>query len=260
VSQAACDFIPLARLKGSSRPSHLIVLKGFFDGSERDGIVVLAGYIADDGFWPEMESAWARVLDGGPPMHATDAYNCQGDYEGWNLKDAHARIDECVALLHRLDRERFRAYSCVVPFHDFLRAAQQHPERFRDKSVRAFCVDHCVGPMFRHVGFDPGNPDKYLKQIFFDQNERFLHWMNRVYTAPRKRRPWWAYFCAGITPADSRLFLPLQASDVLAWVVGRCYTHGELQVQDWREALVSGYGPSAHVVYDYASLLAADWF
>jgi hypothetical protein len=260
VSLSACDFIPLARLKGSSQSSHLIVLKGYFDGSERHGIVVLAGYIAEDCLWPEMELAWANVLDGGPAMHATDAYNCQGDYADWNPNDAHARIDQCVALLHGLDRERFRAYSCVVPLDDFLRVAQHHPERFRNKSVRAFCVDHCVGPMFRHVGVDPHDPSKYLKQVFFDQNERFLHWMNRVFTAPKKRRPWWWSFCAGITPANSRLLLPLQAADVLAWVVGRCYTHCEPQVQEWREALVSGYGPSAHVVYDYASVLAADWF
>jgi hypothetical protein len=111
--------------------------------------------------------------------------------------------------------------------------------------------------MFRQVGADMADPTKNLKQIVFDRNERFLHWMNRVYTAPATRRAWWVPFVAGITAGDSSLILPLQAADVLAWVVGRQQAYADCP--EWHATLTVGYPTKAHAVYDCASLVDEVW-
>jgi hypothetical protein len=242
----------------SSRPSVFAVLKGHYDGGGNTGhgsvkTVALAGYFANDEDWIELEKPWAQVIGDGPAMHAYEAFHCCGKYKGWDRGAAHRRLGDCVEVLAALDRQRFHGVSCVVPIHEFERAKQDRP-RLEKKAIHALCVDHCVGPMFRSIGHDDRDPNRYMKQIVFDRNEKFLRYIDQVWRGPRSKHPWWVPYCDSVSSANSERVLPLQAADVLAWTVRRNYA--EHDCDEWHAALVSGYAdPSAHVVYDHARLL-----
>jgi hypothetical protein len=229
------------------------MLKGYYDGGGANGVsrpvVVLAGYFAEDAQWPQFEAAWSDALGDAPSMHAVHAYHRTGNYKGCNVHESRALLGRCVSVLAALDPAIFTAVSCVVPCEEYERVRTELAPLLQDKPIQAFCVDHTVGLMFQTIGADASEPTKHLKQIVFDRNEPFLHWMNRVYTAPPKRKVWWTSFVDNISVGDSSTVRGLQAADVLAWVVHRQYSQGDCP--EWHAALTVKTESSRHAVYTY---------
>jgi hypothetical protein len=231
------------------------VVRGYFDGGGAnnipDPVVALAGYFADDAAWPDLENAWAGVIGDGPPMHAAHAFAAAGVYAGWDRRESRNRLGKCVDILAALDRTRFTAVWCLVPADDYERVQNDRP-KLKDKPIHAFCVDHTVGLMLNQIGYDQNNPEKFLKQAYFDQNEGFVHHMYRVWTGPRALRPRWVELFDQISTAKSETVLPLQAADVLAWTIYRQYSRRD--VAEWYEALTFGWDTGTYHIYNYDSI------
>ena len=106
-------------------------------------------------------------------------------------------------------------------------------------------MDWCTGHLFNRLQRDENHPESVNIELVFDRNEKFLHWIHRVWTAPHEIRPTWAKKrrsgdklkarITSVRSGDMESFRALQAADVAAWVVNRHHTHQDREA--WYEML-----------------------
>lgn len=109
---------------------------------------------------------------------------------------------------------------------DYLRCKEDHPELY---SIESMCVNCCVSNS--DIG-DDGN-----LRLFFDQNERFLHKINRVWVKEkRKCLGGWPDQIQSNSPASAKESLLIQVADMLAWVARQ--EVGYKRASMWRLKLV----------------------
>jgi len=180
-----------------------------------------------------------------------------------------ALLDRAIAIVSGLRSDAFHPFGCVVDLADYRRAQPDcpelvsptlAPEPIKPKPAEAVCVDWCVGRLFGRVWYDRANPNPPDIELFFDRDEPFLHWINRVYNGEPAKRPWWAKRgrrngdprVAGIYPSSKKERPEIQAADIIAWVCNRHHTKGD--VGDWHAAITKGR-EADFKFYNYKRLL-----
>jgi hypothetical protein len=222
-----------------------VAIQGYYDGSVSYGVrrsVTLAGYAATPQKWAEFEAAWQGVLagDGTRPaarlLHMTDAHTLNGEFSaerGWTRAHVESLLNDVARCLNQLGRRddhepySFLGGSCTVPLDDYARAVEQLPNLKR-KEPEAICVD-CVaqialGMMAPLEG--RAHVDELKKvgsvELFFDQNERFFHKINRIWLQRRvSDRPKVLELVSDLKTGDAKMLAPLQAADYLAWLTNK---------------------------------------
>ena len=88
-----------------SQHRYTLMLRAYFDDSRySDGLVVVAGWVANEEQWVAFEADWRAALREAdvPEFHATDFYSARKHFDGWDL---HSKR-------HRKFAKKFAAIAC----------------------------------------------------------------------------------------------------------------------------------------------------
>lgn len=198
-----------------------MTIKAYFDGSGKSDnpdcrYLTLAGYVGTEDAWAAFEKAWDRVLNrwGCNYIHMREAKHrgalrdlisvCFGDIGCTTHKTAFCGAACTVDL---------EAYRCVC--HDL-------PDLQARKSPEDICVDAVVTVALRMLpASDQSETGKSgTIELWFDQDEAFLHRINRAWERKRKRPGIFKHF-SSIRSGAMKESPGLQAADVLAWHTNR---------------------------------------
>ncbi len=198
VREAAYFFHPLSLRE---RRKVMVVLHAYMDdsGSHKDShACVVAGYLGGVNRWKEFERRWRQVLDkyGVSEFHArvfwrrTPEGEGVEEYKGWNRQ----RLEEFLGHLLSVIEN-----TAIYPFASGI---------LRSEWSRLTLREQC----------NPG----LVMHLFFDDNKQTNAWATICYTrlkalAITEGAADAARKLDGLTFSDSRVALPLQAADLLAW-------------------------------------------
>lgn len=262
----------LSAFNSEVTPHVAVAAKAYYDGGGVSGkIVTLAGFAGRPGAWEEFERLWADVLagDGNRPrceyLHMTDAKALRKEFSrqrGWDEQKVDALLMDVFnkgigPLVNNQPEPRFVCASCSVLLDDYERACQHIPRLKQMKEPEAICVDHCLSIALQILPDAPQGEGFLGKlgcvELFFDQNERFLHKINRVWQRRKWRRDQsFMSLIASIVPADMRLVRPLQAADYLNWHV----TNHAFRADPVSQTLRWFLAPGAHIDIGYDQIMA----
>jgi hypothetical protein len=251
-------FYPMFRLCGFNirdRWRIHMALKAYYDGctDERQlEAVTLTGVAATEEVWPDFEGAWLEVLRKhlvkDNIVHMTDLMSFQGNFSrenGWDEEQRHALLRDLFNVWGKLHKVDLEARSCTVMLQDWERA-----NRELDKlpEPEAICVNFCVGGL--RLPLVCGNEPKPIL-LYFDQNEPFMHKINRVWQRKKKIPNTLFSQIRTIENATCEYF-PIQAADILAWIV---YHSDHGTVDDFLELSSTIAVRHSRLRYDYEKIM-----
>lgn len=197
-------------------------LRAFIDDSGSGGDspwFVLAGYVGTAERWAGFDKAWQTVLDGPPKLHyfkssEAESLRPDGQWAGISKENRNKRIDSLIAVI---GKHALRAI--------FIRLQQ----RDYDEVIKPY-----VPPMWQNayyflfLGFlsVAMSTEKYAGdgrrvEFFFDSNQQVEKPSRKLYGQVTKQLPEFASAMDDVHYKDEKIFLPLQAADLLAWQVRR---------------------------------------
>jgi hypothetical protein len=208
-----------------------MAMRIYCDGSgtttnRKEEFLILAGVAAPENVWPLFEATWKETLDrhGVPYLHMKEAMFRKKEYSSWDEIKLNAFLGDVMLVLGNFVNKGLRVYSCCVIIKDYRKAQKEIPA-LRKKKIEAFCVDRCVGGL-RPTAEDLEG-DRPIR-IYFDQNERFIRTMLRVWErAEAEGATGWPKQVKYIKEVDMRKAYPVQAADFVAWIVRRHCTCGD---------------------------------
>jgi hypothetical protein len=211
-----------------------MVLQGWFDdsGKGQPPVYLLAGYVGDKETWEGFADNWQAELSRPPSlpyMHVAESQIFKG-------MSSTKRIDRTLAFVDIIARHRLRAVAFLLKhsdYNDFFKIITAHPlmrpvERrmlhnpyfiafqriltlmlsLQAKTLAETHEHHMI-----EILFDNGMDRTKRLELAFDQ------WVNVV----REKEPTWLDFLINKKAEfrDDKFFMPLQASDLLAWHLRR---------------------------------------
>ncbi len=203
------------------------MLKVYCDGSGNSRstacrYLTLSGIFASDLVWRALEDRWAAALEkhGVPYSHMSELLSSEGPFAKWKGKDQGqkkiALTNDLLSCLWHKDRASFFGCSVTVDLSEYRKFSGP-----RLKPVGAVCVDVCMTHAFEHPEYCKGRTE-----VFFDKNEEFIHWIERLWNRNKSKADSWAGYISTIAPAEMRDVIPIQVADLLAWSTNRKYASG----------------------------------
>jgi hypothetical protein len=217
------------------------MLRGYYDGSRTTAdspFLTLTGLVASESVWERFEDAWDAVLvkHDISCFHMTDVMALRGQFSsGWTDDKVNALIFKLLQVLGQFRATRGNsesnlvARSCTIVMDDYRRVQSCIPL----KEAEAICVDYCVG------GGIPKDIDAVDERapagivLVFDRNECFQRMITRIWQDLKNRRgEGWPQQIRNIVRKDRELAevgshntCPLQASDLLAWLMNQRHSY-----------------------------------
>jgi hypothetical protein len=207
------------------------VFAAYFDDSNRDGVLSIAGYVARQEAWDEVFTpAWRHVLNNAPHLlsefKASDCRSMRGEFAGWTRPECDAITREFVdVLIQDTERENFLGLGIAVrlPAVESLPAFASMSEIEREK-LRKRHFDGAFELCLKMILIDVLSIGAKLLDTSADRLEIVLDRQDKQVGRS------WVYFddmCALIGDElkcvlpipkfdDSKAALPLQAADLLA--------------------------------------------
>jgi hypothetical protein len=111
-------------------------------------------------------------------------------------------------------RNDVAAYSCTIVFDAYDKAKA---EVFTLRVPEALCVNYCVGRLSLTA---EQLADQHPILLYFDRKETFLRTIYPVWCIARKKKSGWPMQVGNIIAVDNSYY-PIQAADLLAWIVNR---------------------------------------
>lgn len=242
-----------------------MVLEAYIDDSyNKDGIFVLAGYIARASAWAQFSKEWEEMLPAGTPNK-----NGRNHFKMSEMAMSPDRMARVSGFYRIIENHTTAAISCKIDISELRRARERIyvPDVDIDwgfwgntyKVAFRCLLDmfHTYREKFPHVV----PLDEQVDFYFDDQTEKrdiLAAWDDYILNRPPEIREFY-----GATPRfeNDKVFLPLQAADFLAWWVRKWYTDGKPEcLQDgnfytWHHKR-SGY-PHIQISVDENSLVEA---
>jgi Protein of unknown function (DUF3800) len=205
-----------------------MILQGYFDDSGSDAgskYYVLAGLIATVEEWKTVSSKWAQVRDKEPSLRyfkMSEAMAMDGQFKsGWTVPLRNQRIMEFVDIIQELDPPRIECFLKRSNFVDFVTGILQGP--FNDPYF--LCFYHLILSIAANGKTLGWNRD--CDFIFDNQGELGKNAVAQWEWAKQDIRvPVNEFLGSPPIFRDDVKFLPLQAADMLAWLVRDCMTRG----------------------------------
>lgn len=202
---------------------------GYFDESEDQDILAIAGFFAPEHHWRPFNAAWENILKdiGVDEFHTQECENRKGFWETWNdpskRREAQQRFLDCIfanpspapaGLVVGVDLAGFRA-----TLGPNIKAAL--PRQGLDKPW-LYAFVHVLGRMVEAQAMSNQRTERDERvDLYFDQKDEFRgrveQMLNEIVASER-------YPLGRVTFADSRSHPGLQAADVLAYEARRCLT------------------------------------
>lgn len=203
------------------------MIKAYFDGSRYDGpgikLLSLGGVVASESVWSDFNQKWRTELQkyGLTIFHMKDAMGRRGEFYGWERQNIENLLKTLTNILFGFFERHLLVKSCTINLDDHQKAKALIPNL---KEPEAICVDFCCGtPVSLEEDVPPHRP--YSDIVYcFDQNERFLRFIDRAWRLRRKRRRGgWPQQVQKILQASTVEEPGLQAADLIAWSTNATY-------------------------------------
>jgi hypothetical protein len=197
-------------------------LRAFIDDSGSGGDsrwFVLAGYLGAVESWGSFDRHWRTVLDGPPRLDYfkhSEVYRSETQWAGMSLAERDARVD---ALIEVIGKCALRSIYVQVKQQDY------------DEIIKPYTPPQWRNPYYYlFIGFLSAATmtAKYLAdgdriEFFFDSNREVEKASRTLYGQAMNLRQLQGRI-ENIHYKDEKLFLPLQAADLLAWQVRRRFS------------------------------------
>ncbi len=231
VGEASYFFHPLSLRE---RCKVMVVLHAYMDdsGSHKDShACVVAGYLGGVNRWKEFERRWQQVLDkyGVSEFHArvfwrrTPEGEGVEEYKGWNRQ----RLEEFLGhLVSVIENTAIFPFASGILRSEWSRLTLREqkilcggiPPNLEQSSANALFLPFQYSIARLTMNCNPG----LVMHLFFDDNKQTNAWATICYTrlkalAITEGAADAARKLDGLTFSDSRVALPLQAADLLAW-------------------------------------------
>jgi len=180
--------------------------------------MVAGCYLGREPEWQAATDAWASVLrDAGVKLfHATDFFNCYGEFKGWTLNDerhvAFAKRFSAIAddagligFAFGLDSHAFLSILAPVLAQEKRKHTAAHPRTFAVmKAITrvALFLEKAKHPIDERV------------QIIFEAEQGGGRFDNFFRESQKQKEPWTRWFSSFTT--DDKSLIPLQIADLLA--------------------------------------------
>lgn len=231
------------------------MIKAYFDGSRYDGpgikLLSLGGVVASESVWSDFNQKWCIELKkyGLTSFHMTDAMARRGNFHGWERENIDNLLRTLTNIVFGFFERHLRVKSCTINLDDHQKAKALVP---RLKEPEAICVDFCCGTPVPPEEDAP--PNQLYSDIvyYFDQNERFLKFIDRAWRRRRRRRRGgWPQQVQRITKASTGEEPGLQAADLIAWSTNATYREVERAYPYFWLNVFMGI----HAFFDYEQIL-----
>jgi Protein of unknown function (DUF3800) len=223
-------------LQPGFREVNVALLKAFIDDSGSGGDspwFVLAGYVGTAEAWDAFDKPWREVLDGPPKLEYFKHSEVYGYDTQWGA------ISSKQQRQQRLD-----AFIDVVGKHASRSIYVRLKQKDYDEVIKPY-----VPPMWQNAyyflftGFlsagtstEKWSGENRKIEFFFDSNQDVEKPSRKLYSQVCDL-PYFAGRVEGIHYKDEKLFLPLQAADLLAWEVRRRFSVEEPERPQFEKAL-----------------------
>jgi len=206
------------------------VLQVFIDesgrGQEEDPAFVLAGYFARVRSWEAFADKWQEVLSETPSidyLKAKEAYSLSKQFKGWSREQRDARLSKLASLIRKFVAGSVTLAVSGIEFNRILRASKGALKNVYPLAVAAMITEVLRAALTSRTRerlefiFDEGMLNAKLFEVAFDDMMTAL---------PRK-----ATDLIGKRPRmeNDKLFVPLQAADLLAWHVRNDWQHPHIE-------------------------------
>ena len=236
-------------------------MQAFVDDSGakgQEGVLVLAGLIGRSEDWAEFADKWRSVLNlppAIPSLHMSDAAHFEGAFKNCPRDVRDQRVHLLASIVNDY---QFTAIHCSVEIAAYAEviAASRRAGRWKDKRTRLAKV--LKEPYYiAFLGMVMAVCYELLEQGI---NERFEIIFDQHKVLGPRVRSWYPAIVAGMEPEaqaimpidpvfrDDEEFVPLQAADLLAWLVRRELS-GMDHSFDWIPYSMRGIEWSGHGQY-----------
>jgi len=198
------------------RERYVIGLRLYLDDSKRDNIFTVGGFIAPIKLWERFEPEWAAALKLAkvPAFHATDFFNFQGDFKGWD-KDLkkHARFARRFAAI--ADKHTSACMARGIGLDGHAELVRNHPALIvHSPHGRVTPTMWCARTCLEWVATTWKQPPVYEPIVVIledgDGIGEVIEYLNRL----KKQKPYWMQAFESFATGTKAL-LPLQAADYL---------------------------------------------
>lgn len=176
-------------------------------------VVVVAGFISDASRWENFTQEWKEALDDYhlAYFHMTDFENKRGQFKGWNGQERKNRLNRFLGII-----KKYALYSMgwAVPRQPF--------DAILSEPAKAICVDAyglaAIGCFrsFAQIAVDP-RVDGWGEYVM-ESGARGSGALLKIFNIGSEDPEWLDNNrIKSLTFQDKRLFLPLQAADILAY-------------------------------------------
>ena len=213
------------------------MVKAFVDDSGSGGDsawFVLAGYMASAADWDSFDAEWRAVLDDSPRIvyfksSEAESLRPDGQWAGVTKEQRDAKIEAFVKVIQKRARHAFVARVKQKHYNRIIRA-NGIPEVWDDPYYFLFLYILSMGASAEKY-FGSGEPLEFV----FDSSERMEKPSRHLYGQYQKVAINGDKI-VNVVYRDEKLFLPLQAADLLAWQVRRRLCVAEPMRRHLREA------------------------
>jgi hypothetical protein len=194
-----------------------LVIRAYFDDSGKEStpngdFVCMAGYMADSNFWELFASSWRQKLlkYGITGIHMKELIPLQGEYKtlGWDVPKRNAALAEFIRVIKTVDLIGFGIGVDARAWRELRKLRSDLPD------VQAFCFARIMRLVIETV---KRAAVRDFVAVHFDPDPEFGAARLRLFDALWRRDPEARYYLASLTFADTIIFSPLQAADLLAW-------------------------------------------
>lgn len=208
------------------RPTIKYKFIGYFDESEDQATLAIAGFLGPTHHWASFEDAWASIVReyGMPEFHMSDSENRRGFWESWldparrravqqRFIDlvARSRLPSPAGYVVGIDLE---AYERIVP------PLRDRPPQYRKPWVFAF--EHLIDRMLEAQRMsNAATHEQQLMDVVFDEKDEFRGRAKEMVSSILVDS---VYPLGTLRFEDSKKYPGLQAADLLAYEARRALT------------------------------------
>jgi hypothetical protein len=199
---------------------------GYFDGSSThvgSRVATVCGFLADESVWCEFDDKWQAVLD--KPnwpnrprrFHAVECIHRTTDFAGWSFADCLAIFGDLATVL---TNTRLLAIGSVCVVDDYFKLTDEEQEFLARGGLGGpldFIFQYLISQIIvstKQAGFDS------VELVFDQEDAPTAERYHQLYDHMRIKHPH-GDMLSGISFADSKKTLPLQAADMLAYTTYR---------------------------------------
>jgi hypothetical protein len=202
---------------------YVTMLKAFIDDSGSGGDspwYVLAGYISSVEDWDEFDPEWKSVLDSRPRIEyfkAREAESRRDQFEGFTEDQRNSKIDSLIAVIQKHVRQAIHVRVKQKHYNRIIKA-NGVPPRW-DNPYYFLFPEILASAVVAEKYFGSSDPLEFV----FDSSEQHDKPSRRFYGHAWEQGSLTGRV-ANVFYRDEKIFLPLQAADLLAWQVRRRFS------------------------------------